>query len=101
MKTYGSLNEAFVESLKTLSDEHSLVKSRGSLQREILWHSIKIDDPTSKHLSEQSIMGSPAHQIRNIHQDMFLYFPTRRMCQLYFPQNMNPGKTIKLCWLIL
>lgn len=47
MKTYKDLNEAFVKSLQALSDNHSLVNSRGTLQREILWHSIKIEDPTA------------------------------------------------------
>jgi len=47
MQTYKDLNEAFVKSLQVLGDNHSLVNSRGSLQREILWHSIKIEDPTA------------------------------------------------------
>ncbi len=63
MKTYGSLNEAFVESLKTLSDEHSLVKSRGSLQREILWHSIKIDDPTALSIEVPARKFKPSYGV--------------------------------------
>lgn len=47
MQIYKDLNEAFVGSLQTLDLNHSLVNSRGSLQREILWHSIKIEDPTA------------------------------------------------------
>ena len=47
MKKYRSLNEAFVESLKDLSNNHSLVNSRGSLQREMLWYSLELTDPTA------------------------------------------------------
>ena len=47
MKSYKDLNEAFVESLKTLREDHSLVKSRGTTQREILWHALEIRDPTA------------------------------------------------------
>ena len=47
MKSYKGLNEAFVESLKILREDHSLVKSRGTTQREILWHALEIRDPTA------------------------------------------------------
>ncbi len=47
MKRYGSLNEAFVESLRELKENHTLVNSRGTLQREILWYSMVIEDPTA------------------------------------------------------
>ena len=47
MQTYKDLNEAFVESLKTLNEECTIVNSRGTKQREVLWHSLKISDPTA------------------------------------------------------
>lgn len=63
MKTYKDLNEAFVESLKTLSEEHSLVNSRGSLQREILFYSLKIEDPTALSIEVPARKFKPSYGV--------------------------------------
>ena len=47
MKIYSNLNEAFTESLKDLDSSHLLVNSRGTLQKERLWYSLMIKDPTA------------------------------------------------------
>ncbi|HIA11098.1 MAG TPA: hypothetical protein EYN69_03375 [Flavobacteriales bacterium] len=47
MYTYQDLNEAFVESLRLLSHEGMIVESRGSKQKEILFYSMMIKDPTA------------------------------------------------------
>jgi thymidylate synthase len=47
MNTYDNLNEAFTESLKDLDNNYLLVNSRGTLQKERLWYSLKIKDPTA------------------------------------------------------
>tara|TARA_E500000331_G_C17209176_1_gene692828 strand:- start:302 stop:1219 length:918 start_codon:yes stop_codon:yes gene_type:complete len=47
MNTYKDLNEAFTESLKDLDNDYLLVNSRGTLQKERLWYSLLIKDPTA------------------------------------------------------
>ena len=47
MNSYNDLNEAFTESLKDLDSNYLLVNSRGTLQKERLWYSLLIKDPTA------------------------------------------------------
>jgi len=46
MKIYKNLNTAFIEELKRIHSDGSLVRSRGSSQKEILFTQIEITDPT-------------------------------------------------------
>ena len=63
MQTYKDLNEAFVESLKTLSEECTVVNSRGTKQREVLWHSIKISDPTALSIEVPARKFKPSYGV--------------------------------------
>jgi thymidylate synthase len=63
MKTYKDLNEAFVESLKELHENHSLVKSRGSTQREILWYNMMIEDPSALSIEVPARKFKPSYAI--------------------------------------
>ena len=47
MDTFKDLNSAFCESLAKLKEQGSNVSSRGSNQREMLFHNICITDPTA------------------------------------------------------
>ena len=47
MHTFKDLNSAFCESLAIVKDQGSNVESRGTKQREILFHHICIEDPTA------------------------------------------------------
>lgn len=47
MRTFKDLNSAFCESLALVKEQGSNVESRGSKQREILFHNICIEDPTA------------------------------------------------------
>lgn len=47
MHTFKDLNSAFCESLALVKEQGSNVESRGSKQREILFHNICIEDPTA------------------------------------------------------
>jgi len=62
MQTYKNLNEAFVESLKLLS-KGSIVNSRGSKQREILWHSMMIEDPTALSIEVPARKFRPSYAV--------------------------------------
>lgn len=63
MQVYKDLNEAFVKSLKTLEVNHSVVNSRGTTQREILWHSIKIEDPTAMSIQVPARKFKPSYGV--------------------------------------
>jgi thymidylate synthase len=62
MQTYKNLNEAFVESLKLLN-KGSIVNSRGSKQREILWHSMMIEDPTALSIEVPARKFRPSYAV--------------------------------------
>lgn len=62
MQTYKNLNEAFVESLKLLS-KGSIVNSRGSKQKEILWHSMMIEDPTALSIEVPARKFRPSYAV--------------------------------------
>ena len=63
MQTYKDLNEAFVESLKTLNEECTIVNSRGTKQREVLWHSLKISDPTALSIEVPARKFKPSYGV--------------------------------------
>ena len=47
MKIYRSLNQTFVQSLKHVQEYGSVVRSRGSANREALFYSVCVEDPTA------------------------------------------------------
>ncbi len=63
MHVYNDLNEAFVESLKNLDKEHLLVNSRGTLQKERLWYSLMIEDPTALSIEVPARKFKPEYAI--------------------------------------
>ena len=63
MNSYKDLNEAFVQSLSEVKENHSLVNSRGTLQREILWHSLEIRDPTALSIQVPARRFKPSYAI--------------------------------------
>ena len=62
-KTFNNLNEAFVQSLKLLSTVGSNVKSRGKRQREILFYSLTIKDPTALSIDVPARRFNPDYAI--------------------------------------
>ena len=60
---YKDLNEAFVYSLKTLSRLGSNVESRGTKQREMLFYSMVIDDPTALSIDVPARKFNPDYAI--------------------------------------
>ena len=63
MKKYKDLNEAFTESLKDLDSDYLLVNSRGALQKEKLWYSVMIEDPTALSIEVPARKFKPAYAI--------------------------------------
>ena len=63
MNIYRNLNEAFTESLKDLDTEYILVNSRGTLQKERLWYSLSITDPTSLSIEVPARKFKPSYAI--------------------------------------
>lgn len=63
MKIYRDLNEAFVESLKDLHENGSLVRSRGSKQKETLWYSLMIEDPTALSIEVPARKFKPSYAV--------------------------------------
>ena len=59
MKTYKSLNEAFVKSLKHIQEHGTDVESRGTKQRESLFYSLCIEDPTALSIDVPARRFSP------------------------------------------
>tara|TARA_B100000282_G_scaffold258483_1_gene205809 strand:- start:1480 stop:2400 length:921 start_codon:yes stop_codon:yes gene_type:complete len=63
MHKYNDLNEAFVESLKNLDKDYLLVNSRGTLQKEKLWYSLMIEDPTALSIEVPARKFKPSYAI--------------------------------------
>jgi len=63
MEKYKDLNEAFVESLKLLDTDYRLVNSRGTLQKERLWHSLMIEDPTALSIEVPARRFKPSYAV--------------------------------------
>ena len=63
MHVYNDLNEAFVESLKNLDKDHLLVNSRGTLQKERLWYSLMLEDPTALSIEVPARKFKPEYAI--------------------------------------
>lgn len=63
MKIYSNLNEAFTESLKDLDSDCLLVNSRGTLQKERLWYSLMIKDPTALSIEVPARKFKPSYAV--------------------------------------
>jgi thymidylate synthase len=63
MNVYKDLNEAFVSSLYNLRTNGNTVRSRGTTQREILFYSIQIKDPTALSIQPPARKFNPDYAI--------------------------------------
>ncbi len=60
---YKDLNEAFVESLQNIRTQGLNVESRGTKQKEIIFYSLTIDDPTALSIEPRARRFNPDYAI--------------------------------------
>ena len=87
MNFYKNLNEAFVKSLKYVADHGQTVHSRGRSQRESLFYSLCIEDPTALDIDVPARKFNPDYAITE-----WLWYMSRN------PQVDNIGKLANI-WL--